>query len=760
MDQFEDKIIFSCNIKLENDKKKPIGLPNKWINLDKSIIKNNHKIKCILTGKKNNIIVIDFDKELGMSYYNKYKHILEKSYVETSYSGYKHVYYLYDNDFSQSSININNYSIDILSNGKFCFMSDDNNRKEILEIPQIIKDFLLSKNNESLDTEEEDNDTINSDDDISDYEKDSNEDIEKIKELIKIIPKIHSDNRDSWINIGICTKDIINDDDIAFDIWQDFSKLSQKYNVKDCKKTWKTFNKNNKFTIKSLFHYAKDNKKEFTKWCKKYNPKSNESIITNKDNVLKLNKFDLNDNYNFCTFKDDVFKNIFNNINEAIEYIEKHLFKCCVRINDYMITKQPIDEFNNIHLIEHFNINWRKETLIKYYNDDKIIKINLRDLVEDYPYLINTYEKINNDFITKDTIINENDFYITEDYKAKYINNINDNDVQKIQPLLDMIKLVYCNNDEDLYNLLMSLFSFWVCNPNEKSGKCLILTGKQGCGKSTIIDFFSEFIFGKKICMFLKGFKELLADKNGHLSGKKFVNLNEVRSKKGDYYTNYDDLKTLISDKVIQIRGLFKETKNEKSNMELVITTNNSNCCPIEDNDRKYIVLNVNSIYMQKDKEFWIPFRKQIFNQEVGNIFYSYLYNMNITPEKWRSIDFASLNTELKNDLNNLNKNSIDLFMADLQEIIKKTDINKETLMPCIEYINTNNESKNYECIIEDDYILFKGGQLYKSYISFCHHNGEKSVSSKYFGFDLKNKFNLKNNRKTEGIYYYIKLEE
>jgi hypothetical protein len=760
MNLFENKIIFSCNIKLEDGKKKPIGLPKNYNNLKESIIKTNHKIKCILTGYTNNIIVIDFDKELGMSYYNKYKDILEESYTETSYSGYKHVYYLYDEDFDKSYININNYSIDILSNGKFCFMSDNNNGKNILQIPQIIKDFLLNKNNESLDTDEEDCNTIDSSEDYENNENNENiNNINKIKELVQIINKSYSDNYQSWINIGMCIKKLINDDDIAFDIWQDFSKLSEKYNVKECKKIWKTFHLNNNYKINTLTEYAKHNKKEFNKWCKQYNHKSNKPII-NKENVLKLNKFNLDDKYNFCTFKDYIFKNIFNDIDNAIEYIENNLYKCCVRVNDYMITKQPVDDFNNIHSIEQFNRNWRTEIYIKYYNNDKLNKICLKDLLEDYPHLLNIFEKINTEFITKDSIINENNFYITEDYKATYINNINDNDIEKIQPLLDMIKKVYCNNDEKLYNLLMSLFSFWVCNPNEKSGKCLILTGKQGCGKSTIIDFFSEFIFGKKICMFLKGFKELLADKNGHLSGKKFVNLNEVRSKKGDYYTNYDDLKTLISDSVIQIRGLFKETKNEKSSMELVITTNNPNCCPIEENDRKYIVLNVSDIYMQKDKEFWQPFRKQIFNQEVANIFYSYLYDMNTTTDKWRSIDFASLNTELKNDLHNLNMNSIELFINDLKGTIKELNLKNDMLMPCIEYENIKNESKSYDCIIDNsNNILFQASKLYDGYISYCYHNGENSVSNKYFGFELKTKINLELKKKSSANYYIFKLE-
>jgi len=201
-------------------------------------------------------------------------------------------------------------------------------------------------------------------------------------------------------------------------------------------------------------------------------------------------------------------------------------------------------------------------------------------------------------------ILNENEFYITEQFKANYIENVTDEDNNKIQPLLDLISVVYCNKNKELYEMILMLFSIWVYNSNEKCGKCLILSGNQGTGKTTIIEFFAEFIFGNKICMFLKGFKELLAEKNDHLSGKKIVNLNETRSKQGDYFTNYDDLKMLISDKIIQIRGLYKETRIDNSSVELVITTNNANCCPIEENDRKYIVLKVNDIYMQKDKEF------------------------------------------------------------------------------------------------------------------------------------------------------------
>ena len=763
---FEDKICFSLNVKIVDGNKKLIGIPKEWQTKTKEELQQkmlkSHKNKAIVCGKKNNITIIDFD-ENAMQYFNQFESIMN-TFIETSTRGFKHAYFVYDEDLKNHDKDIKNkYDIDILNDGSFCIMTNDNNDKEVSLIPKELKDFLLG----ITDCDS----TIDLEDDLSDiqseYESedndDDNDDSKKIRDLVNIIDVKYSENRDDWIKIGMCVKQLVNDDDEAFDIWNDFSKICKnKYSLKESKKQWSSFKNVGKYSIKTLFYYAKDNKKEMKEWNKLY--KENNPITINK--VTKLNKFNLNDEYCFCTLKDYLFYNKFDDINSAIEYLELNLFKVCVRVNEYMITKQPMDDFNNIHKVEVFNRGWKLECLVKYYqynektDSNRLIQKPLKDFLELYPHLINSFYKVNSEFITEGQILNEKEFYITEQFKATYIPNINESQMNMIQPLLDLVKVVYCNNDEDLYNMIMMLFSFWVCNPNEKSGKCLILTGAQGTGKTTIIDFFSEFIFGNKICMFLKGFKELLSDKNGHLSGKKFVNINETRSKKGDYFTNFDDLKTLISDKIISIRGMFKETKNEKSSMELVVTTNNPNCCPIEDNDRKYIVLKVNPIYMQKDKEFWEPFRNQVFNQTCADIFYSYLINMNTTISKWRSVNFTSLNTELKNDLNKLNKNSVELFLNDLKEQIsdmlenknKKTKLLNGTLL----YNNMLNEESKYIIKLKDNKILVSPSSLFDGYKCYCKHNGEMATSNKYFGFDLKNKYNIVQTKSGSNRWYTI----
>ena len=538
MDQFENKIKFSLNIKVKDNKKQYIGIPKQWNELNESVIKKSHKHKAILTGEKNGITVVDFDKEKGMEYFNKYKDLIKDTFIETSYSGYKHAYFEYDEDL-QSKTNNNETSIDILNNGRCCNMGIDNNGNQITKIPREFKEFLLSKpisdTNSDVSTLMSDDDEIHSevsddffnpefDEVYSDVHSEASASIpddlpvevkvqseasiiymNKIKDLVKIIDVKYSDNRSDWIKIGMCLKNIVNDNDEAFDIWNDFSKLSKnKYNIKDIKKEWTSLKKENDLSIKVLYNYAKENKKEMKEFNKKYK-KEEKEIIINK--IPLLNKFDLKNEYCFCTLKDYLYYNKFKDIASIIEYLELNLHKVCARVDDYMITKKPIDEFNNIHAIESFHKGWRAECLVKYwkYNEkldcDILQKIPLRDFLEDYPHLINSFYKVNTEFITKDQVLNKKEFYITEQFQAIYIENLNDNDISQIQPLLDMIMVVYCNNDKELYNLIMMLFSFWVCNPNFKSGKCLILTGPQGCGKTTIIDLFSEFIFGKKIIL-------------------------------------------------------------------------------------------------------------------------------------------------------------------------------------------------------------------------------------------------------------------
>lgn len=282
MSQFDNMITIWANLKFHKNGKKMKAdnktFPKGWNKTQKSIIRDDIKYKAVLTGRINNIIVIDFDvpknNELdGIQFYHDNYELFKNTFIEKSISGKGyHVYYKYNPLFkSKNRINGDNgLSIDILNERgnnmpNMCIFGTPINNNEIQEMPEeVIKLFdikseMKSKNNannNNLETE------------IEDLEKEY-EDLEKVKGLINILTINESDNRDSWITIGMCLFNILEDKKEAFNIWDKFSRLSKKYNASDIQEQWNSF-KDNKKTIKSLFYYCKNYKIKFNLWKKTY----------------------------------------------------------------------------------------------------------------------------------------------------------------------------------------------------------------------------------------------------------------------------------------------------------------------------------------------------------------------------------------------------------------------------------------------------------------------------------------------------------
>ena len=62
-------------------------------------------------------------------------------------------------------------------------------------------------------------------------------------------------DRATWVKYGMCLKHEFGD--AGFDIWDDWSSQSDKYNPRDARSTWKSIKADGKRTIASLFHDAK-----------------------------------------------------------------------------------------------------------------------------------------------------------------------------------------------------------------------------------------------------------------------------------------------------------------------------------------------------------------------------------------------------------------------------------------------------------------------------------------------------------------------
>lgn len=117
----KDKTFFTLNIKLENNKK-VAKFPKGWSDIEKPRYNEKHNALALLTGRKNNLYVIDYDNDLNFKVDSELFPEL-KTYYEKTRKGF-HCYFQYDKLADKlGNQNIKEKDIDFLGNGRCVFSS-------------------------------------------------------------------------------------------------------------------------------------------------------------------------------------------------------------------------------------------------------------------------------------------------------------------------------------------------------------------------------------------------------------------------------------------------------------------------------------------------------------------------------------------------------------------------------------------------------------------------------------------------------------
>jgi P4 family phage/plasmid primase-like protien len=309
-------ITFSINIKQKyNEKqqkwKKDLTMPLGWQKLTEPKYVKGYNGVGLLTGKINDIIVIDID---NVNHWNQFlfdnKQTEPNTVKAESGSGGIHLYFKYPKDFDNITSTDHKfgkqYDIDLKTNGGCIIIPPSTyfNKnfdkdvsyewvKSILdydpnEMPQWIIDLIKNPitktkkpketkgkktpekksklfDNSSFDSNS--NSNSNSDSDNEDKPTNNSEFTgDEIEQLVDMLSIKRADGYSDWINVGMCLYNLKKDDCKYF--WKNFSKKSNKYDQKEVIEKWKSFSENiNGFGIGSLLKWAKeDNPCEYKKF--------------------------------------------------------------------------------------------------------------------------------------------------------------------------------------------------------------------------------------------------------------------------------------------------------------------------------------------------------------------------------------------------------------------------------------------------------------------------------------------------------------
>jgi len=322
-----------------------------------------------------------------------------------------------------------------------------------------------------------------------------------------------------------------------------------------------------------------------------------------------------------------------------------------------------------------------------------------------------------------------NHYNLFKGFKAENYEPINDK--KKIEELIKPIlyhMTIIAGEHSDFLSLY---FAHILQLPSKKTNVNIVVSGKDGTGKSILFDYFRNMILGPELSSQTDDADELFCRFSNLLPNKVLIQLDEI-SKKDFDGKKAEKLKNITVSKTINYekKGVDTITLNNYSNT--VMTTNNEFTISVSQTDRRNVFFKCKETHMQ-DPEYFSNLVSEFSREEVARAFYEYLMNYKL----------KSLETEWNEDVG-------------LQQMRPITEYHKDIKKQCItmdmRFLSNIIDDKGYEKI--------QATELYKKYCDWhtkCNHKTPILPSHTFF-----NKLIVNGITKTKSgcMYYHINRVE
>jgi len=456
---------------------------------------------------------------------------------------------------------------------------------------------------------------ITSDDEVIEFEPIKREyNAGELQDILNSLPK-ECYEYDNWTKVGMALNNITEGDEIGFGFYNDWSERDEGYDgIVELKKKWKSFSKKkngNKLGLNFL-----------RKLKEKYQPTNTKSLKsiymdvyeeTNKrtkakEGVLK----EMNNRVIFVKETGDYIildKKIIRKENEELITMPCWYLKTATKTQDHFRKERDIicveDEEGEKKIMKFDPFKWWCE----WGNRREVRAIGFDPRKTPNSDLFNLW----------------NGFNISKEVADSY-------DENDAVPILDHIKELWCNGDEDAYEYVINYFSHIIQKPHIKTGVLLALKSKQGGGKGIILDKIAQ-IIGDNHYAQNSNANFLFGDFNGQLEGKILINLDEA------FWGGDKKLEGVIKNKITEKRQTINK-KNKENYMiddyaNYIITTNNDWFAGTTEDDRRHYCLELNNKLSGRMNEQTLKHIKPVLDAPC-EAFAKVLYNRDISEFKPR----------------------------------------------------------------------------------------------------------------------------
>ena len=300
----------------------------------------------------------------------------------------------------------------------------------------------------------------------------------------------------------------------------------------------------------------------------------------------------------------------FNNNTYSIETITNNILTKMSLLNDddyifydlsnsnYVNIDLNSNELNNEKIINKADITMSiKQNLQNMFLDNVIDKMpnkkQINEIVSNINSMFRTFDRDKEKLIRDGKNSYFNDFVRTKLVKHKVEDRINYDQFKNIIETKYKRLNIFVDNVVSYKDIEKRWFwSWWSAEMNEPENikTTMLLIGEQGSGKSLLIETIIKELYHNSNLAILDN-KTIKDNFNSFYLNKAFVLMNEISTmdlKESNQISQ--DLKRLITDGTIQVRGMFKGAKEYKKTFNLAFASNKNEPLQIENGDRRFSV--------------------------------------------------------------------------------------------------------------------------------------------------------------------------
>ena len=258
-----------------------------------------------------------------------------------------------------------------------------------------------------------------------------------------------------------------------------------------------------------------------------------------------------------------------------------------------------------------------------------------------------------------DPTFNTDMFNLFQGFKCKPIEK-EKFDYSEIQPILDHIKIVWANGNEEYYKWILNWIGYLCQKPTERLPMLSIL-GKEGSGKTLIFEYLIDKIFGSENCATLNNLDEAVRKFNAIVAQKFFVYIAEMKGTGEDHHvTNgkMDSLKSKITDALVTIEKKGRDPYNVTNYLHWGASSNNEHPFNLGNENRRHQVFGTSDSKVG-DTAYFTELHKYLTDKSAPH-FYLFFLNMPTEPIK-------ILETDAIQHIKHKSKKSTLAFIDDLQ---------------------------------------------------------------------------------------------